>query len=216
MVRPQQNLPGESQQWARSVEGDIDRLLRAQDDRGRTLNSTLSGLANSVTNLGLLVKTLSEQQVQLTEQQEQLTAQVAQINELVNSQIITSDFDARGPGFGAGTGWTSLATANVVVPAGYTKALVFANAWWYMSDFTITVTSLLSGRGVINGITTPSNVKQVNANNVAQGDISGTQRLTGLTPGTSFNVTVQIQSPAGVVSDADNNSRIYGSVLWLR
>lgn len=209
MVRPQQNLPGESQQWARSIETDLDKLVRAQEDRDRTLASTLSGMANSVANLGTLVSTLQSQQLQISEQ-------LTKIDALVNSQIITSDFNQVATGFGAGTGWTTLATATVTVPAGYTKALVFANAWWYLSDFTVTVTSLLSGRGVVNGITTPHSVRQVDANNVAQGDISGTQRSTGLTPGATFPVSVQIQSPAGVVADGNNAARIYGSILWLR
>lgn len=101
MVRPTQNLPGESQQWVRSVETDLDRLSRAQEDRDRTLNSTLSGLANSVANLGTLVKTLSDQQAQLTAQQAQLTTTV---NTLSQQQSYLASLKSRNAAVG---GWST-------------------------------------------------------------------------------------------------------------
>lgn len=120
MVRPQQNLPGESQQWARSVESDIDRLLRAQDDQNGTLSNTLSGLANSVSNLGILVKTLSEQQAQLTAQQAELSSAVTG---LAQQQAYLTSLKSRNAAVG---GWATSSFA--------------ADSVWHWDSATPTVT----------------------------------------------------------------------------
>lgn len=148
MVRPQQNLPGESQQWARSIETDLDRLSRAQEDRDRTLNSTLSGLANSVANLGTLVKTLSDQQAQLTAQQAQLTTTV---NTLSQQQSYLTSLKSRDASVGAWSTtsfiadgawhWDTGPSLTIAVPTG--KARVFLRAGYALASASTSASGLI-------------------------------------------------------------------------
>lgn len=89
MVRPKQNLDPGSQQWARSLETDVDRLISSSDRSSQTIDNTLSGLANSLSNLGDLVGTLATQQAQLTAQQAQL---VSTVTDLASRVSITSSW----------------------------------------------------------------------------------------------------------------------------
>jgi len=125
MVRPKNNLPPESQQWARSIEGE---LQRAQFDAGKSAQDNINAfksINSTMKQVSDQLATLTTQQATLSAQQETLTEQVADIAALVGAQV-TGDTNTASGSFTLTTTPINVVAVSVPVPAGYTRAQVMA------------------------------------------------------------------------------------------
>src|SRR5665647_1769900 len=118
MVRPKNNLPPESQQWARSIEGE---LQQAQFDEGKSAQDNI----NAFKSINSTMKQVSDQLATLTTQQATLSAQVANIAALVGAQV-TGDTNTASGSSTLTTTPINVVAVSVPVPAGYTRAQVMA------------------------------------------------------------------------------------------
>lgn len=91
MARPINNLPPESQPWARDTDDKVYQLevlagKNAQDTSNsfRAVNGALDRLALQIADLNSITDSLEAQQIALANQQASLTAQQAQINATVS------------------------------------------------------------------------------------------------------------------------------------
>jgi len=126
MVRPKNNLPPESQQWARSVEGE---LQKTQFDAGKSLQdntNAFKSINSTMKQVSDQLATLAAQQVTLTTQQATLAAQVADIAALVGAQVTGNTKTASASGSALSSTQLAIATVSVPVPAGFTRAQVMA------------------------------------------------------------------------------------------
>lgn len=194
MVRPRQNLDPQSQQWARSVEADLDQLIQTQRVKDQTLENTLSGLANSLTNLGGLVQTLSAQQEQLQTQQTQI------LNLLDNLIGYTSlDQGTYSGTLNAGTSWTTIGSGNLSLPAGTSNALVY-----------MTANGSLAGSGGVSGsMYVLGAVRCVIAGSAGRSQLLETYTTAGAANATSSQTRI-IASP-GTSIPIEMQVQVYGS-----
>lgn len=204
-VRPPQNLPPESQPWARSIERDLEALQSRNVSTDLTQNNTLKGLATSLRNLGGVVQALEAQQEQLTEQQGVLAAQQTQILQLLDNLLGYTSIDKGGysGNLAPGSGWITVGSGELILPGGATSALVYT-----------TVNSSLTGVGsgslfvsgntrcVIGGQAGRSQILETYSNGGPANATASQTRILD-TPGLSINIEAQVrvngstQTPTG-------------------
>lgn len=121
------NLGPESMPWARDLiarlellEGDSSRRSQSEINFDQALTSTIATLAEQINTLQ---QNVADTQTALTNAETALTnAQTALAN-----QVYPGTSSASASGFTLGTGFATIATATLTVPAGYTRALVTAS-----------------------------------------------------------------------------------------
>lgn len=206
------NLPPESQPWAREVDlgikansAAIERL--AQDNRNafKGLNSSMKVISEQIAQLaevteGLVVvtNTLTQQQATLSAQQAALTEAFVELEDLSANQVTgatATNGTASVISISAGNDYEG---ASVTVPTGYTRAVVSA-----VSNVAVSGSGpLLRGRTRINGSYGVEGMMYSGSasDDIGSGSSSHATTLTGLSAGSSitawFNVT-QASSVSG-------------------
>jgi len=209
-ISPKRNLAPESEPWGRSVDQRLDSIEKYasqyQQDTKNALsgvNSTASKLSDQVAAIQTLTEELQEQQSTLEAQQAQLSAQVAQIQDLVNSTILSSTLGLTTSGhtLPAGTTYNTVSSHSITVPAGFTKATVFA-VCTLMGDATTGSSSLVAARpvwivpaGVYPG-TGYSSTIQMNTVGTVRMHTKGV--FTGLNTGDSVTLQIQAWATSGL------------------
>lgn len=147
--RPARNLDPRSEPWGRSVDNVLDQLIRSTDKNAQDnfnsfkgLNSTMGAIAQQIVELNKVTQTLVQQQAELVSTQNTLAAAQATLSEQQSalsqafSQISTvsanqvtgaSASNSNGAPIGVSSGGNYL-SAGVVVPAGYSRAVVTATS----------------------------------------------------------------------------------------
>lgn len=142
MVRPTQNLPPGSQQWARSIESDVDSLTREAQRKDLTQDNTLKGLANSLANLGELVQGLSTQQAQLAATIASLTEQQTYLSSLKSRNSSIGPWSTTAPVADGLWHWEGGTTGfSLDVPTG--KVRIFVRASNALASTNVSVPGLL-------------------------------------------------------------------------
>lgn len=201
-VVPRNNLPPESQPWARDRDAAIEQLQfdaakNAEDNKNAfiAVNNSLTAISGQLADIATVQAEQAIQQAALASQQATLLAQQTQINATIASLLNTGSVGNSASGFNHNsTGF--YAGANITVPAGYTKATVLC--------IVDTSGGLSSGTGYfqiganIGGVTGGS-VAQ--AGSVTEGVFSCTgsaiRTLTGLTGGSLISVALHVMSASG-------------------
>lgn len=110
-VFPRRGL-GPAEYWGRVVEDRLNGL----DKKAARTGTSLAGVSRSN----------SAQQGTLSETIEELNRQYDLLEQLYNSNPASTSATARVDGFGLGSGWQNVATANLAVPAGKTNLNIIA------------------------------------------------------------------------------------------
>jgi hypothetical protein len=209
MVRPTNNLPPESQPWARSIEQSLDEAsfaaIRGQENTDNSLvaiNGTLNQLSRQVAELNTLTT--------------QLAAQQAQINTTIDNLISATNYSAIQNGYGLSTSDTDFCAGTVTIPAGYSKAAVIlvtvASAWNNRASMDYLY---LAAR--INGVKSREIPTMVLATSNADVTTASSTYLTGLAGGSTITLACSAHAQGGAWAfDAANRISVEALVIFFK
>lgn len=135
-------------------------------------------------------------------------------NDALANPVKPERFGGVGNSFGV-NGWTTVASAAVTVPDGFTKCVVAATGF-YRAQNNSTAGGYLAGRVLINGTPGEQSSKQVSAGLGQQDTATADALLSGLASGQTIPVTVQVYFPVTLSADANNTARVSGTLMWFR
>lgn len=187
---PRRNLGNQSENWGRSVEQNIEMLVRAQqqqqeanDNNNKQVNAAINSLVGIVTELQATTEQLADQQ--------------EQILEIIDKLIVVRNYN----NYGTLTGinefkWYYTAYCNITVPEGYNSCIALninsasgsstdSNPWgaWVHSFIYITDDTNYGAGGQVasSGAADPGSASSVFS-----------RTLTGLTPGSTVYGTAGV------------------------
>lgn len=122
-VYPKRNLPGEAEQWGRTIENDQVSLKKVVQG----LRNSISALARSVSSS---LSSIADQINRIASQQEELANAQEDIVDLLSTQTVTHTRNATVQPFTPPTGTSAVvcSTPSVPIPEGYTSVDVFLTA----------------------------------------------------------------------------------------
>ena len=135
-------------------------------------------------------------------------------NAALASPVVPGNFDNSTTGWAPTAGWTTIASATLTVPAGFTKAAVTAFAYSYLY-YTAAGSGIVMTRAVIGGAAGDNDERNATNGVYVVGNASSAALLTGLTGGNTFTAQAQILAGA-MTSDPTNFGHVYGIVQWFR
>lgn len=130
-VFPRRNLPGNAEEWGRTVESRI----REMEYAALTNKQSASGL-NRTTAAGL----------------GELSRQVAELEDLYNAIPKPAQVSATTSGFGLSSGWNNVCSASLIVPAGSNWVDLMAIGSGHLVSTTTTTTVASSSRLSFAGV----------------------------------------------------------------
>lgn len=217
MTTPHNNLPPESQPWARSIEAQLRGLQTTQTTHesrtGNTaagLQGTLRRIAEQIRGLEEVTQGLVEVTNTLTAQQAVLAGEIARINSLVAGQVSFGIAPtATSSGWATSSSMTTRASSSIGVPGGYSQALVFALASMHFMD-----TSPNGGwvRAVIAG---DAGQEMGGLANLSLGQSSSHTRVMAVSGG-AISLECQVQSSAGTGGMSGRIAQVSGFALFFR
>lgn len=157
------------------------------------------------------VKELEKQMQQVTSAAAGAQAVAGSLTALLSNQVNA----AVGSGSGTatwGTSYSTFASFSFTVPAGYTRAAVFATGG--AACFSTTTGDIFRMRVVINGSASPESGAGVSGANLPYISAAQTSFITGLSDGSSISVSLQ-----GHLSNGPGNSsvaNIVGMAIYLK
>lgn len=138
-------------------------------------------------------------------------------NDYLESPIDAASFFETVSGFDPGTtSFATVVTESLTVPADRSRALVVANGAWAVKNTTASTATQIHGRVRIGGTAGPTDDEWSEPLRRDTGNGSYTRTVTGLTPGATVDVEVQVYAGADFTADANNFATVSGVVLWLR
>lgn len=224
MVSPKRFLPPESEPWGRSVDQDLAQIkldnakaLGESTNAFKAINSSMNLVSKQIASLTALTATLAAQQIALSAQQAELANVVAAQTEALKSVVTPSWFYLSASNFGTpAASMVARATTTLTTPAGFTKAIVTANSFVVMTNTTGGV-AIMQGQASINGVGGPSPIDQDIVPS-GQGVVAAaySSLVSGLTGGSTFDVSSRVYTPSAWGADATNRAVINGTVIWFR
>lgn len=220
ITMPKRNLAPESEPWGRKVDERLDQIDKtvAQNKQDTSnsqsaINSTVTKLSEQVAAIDELTQELAEQQATLEAQQAQLAAQVQAMEEVINAQVYPVAVHSEAEGFTlyAGTNAT-ITSATVPVPAGYSRALVYATATLSAINSTATPDFVSVGiriNGVSDGYSTRCGVLSGSAGALSSTDAS-------LIDGGSVTIEARASTDYGVWFHEYSVVSLDAMVIFLR
>ena len=202
--------------WASDDFDGVDRTHLGTS--GWALGSTDGGPSYFVLNGIDVFADLTAKDAALAAQQADLAATVADIAALTATVVVPAAFDTSSSGFATTSAWVTEASQTLTVPAGFTKAMVIANAHMGIANNSSpAVDAYMFVRAVINSVGGPSNgvIGTPPTTMLACFSASFTSLVSGLSAGGTFTVDCQIFT-SGLPAYAGNNARIEGAVIWFR
>lgn len=178
-----------------------DALVRQIKDLERAMRENLASVANSF-------KTTVER----------LDGAIADLQEVVNAQVTPVVSNGSGSGFYVSPSFTTVATAPLVIPAGFTRALVYASGQVTGGNNDALSIAKLYAHILINGVPGPDSiVSMVNVGwNTATAFASA--NLSGLTTGI-ISVSIAAQTSGGTTSATTapwDNATLTAQAIFLR
>lgn len=198
---------------AAAVQYGEDYVQRMLEDMRRDTQEQLAtqARAQAAVNADLTAKqvALEAAQATLTAQQATLTAQQATLTSLVSNQVAGSTHTASAGPVSTSAG-SDYAVATVTVPSGYTRAVVMAVSAVVASGAPPNMTASTNIAGNLGFALYVANL----AGTEGSGSPSHAVTLTGLTGGSTFNVSTRV-----VTKTAATNLTYFittASVIWLK
>jgi hypothetical protein len=139
-------------------------------------------------------------------------------NDALAAPVVPVPFNFTAGPFGTTGGmWESKATLALPTPAGFSRAVVLANAGVTLTNTQASTTSQLVGRTGIYGATGfLSYGPLLVPNGTGSAASTATRLVTGLTPGAPVNIESQVWTGNSWASSPSNVAGVNGVVLWLR
>lgn len=138
-------------------------------------------------------------------------------NDALANPVAPQEFGASAVGWSApASTWTTVASASLTVPVGFTRAIVYAIGWWRIGVETTTVTAYLNGRVVVGGELGESASVRVEAGDGGSIQGANVEALDGLRPGSTVTVSSDAYMSTAIAASGPNSARVSGVVLWLR
>lgn len=231
-VIPKRNLPPGAEPWGRSVDARVQSIeqasARQRQDNDNTLkgvNASLVRLSEQVGEIRTITETLVEQQATIQAQQEQLQTQqatltqtVGELEVVVNGMIRPSTRYQPRYGFSVTPALQVVVPTTATVPAGYTRAVIYATAVLSARNST-TSDSFMYCDINVGSLPLGSSFDEVKAGSWGQTTTSTSWIESGLSAGQILTVNALAQSEPSqgqTWSHASNSCRLAVQILWLR
>lgn len=124
---PRRNLPPDSEQWGRFVEGQINDLSREQTQLAQANSNSLAAVNAALVQLSGQVAQIDGVVSMIAQQQQTLASQQGQLNSVVNSIPVTSSLSSSVEGFTTINGTKTETSVTFPVPPNKTRCSVFAS-----------------------------------------------------------------------------------------
>lgn len=200
-IAPVRNLPDAAEPWGRYIDGAIANLQSSIDLLAQKTSNSSGALNTSYDSLASQMPTL---------------ATVAELNLLRISPAVSSSSSSN---FSLSTSYSTVVSATLIVPDGYTRALVSVYAG--LSGTTgSTGGDRFYGRANIAGISGPEMIQPQGVSPAIFASIapSYTASLTGLSSGASITVSADARlqvGPNNTLFQPYNTATISASALFL-
>lgn len=205
---PRRNLPPDAEPWGRWVEGLLLAQNQAGEANGQSINNTLRGVNASLQQLGNQIQTLSAQQATLSAQQ-------ADITSLLSDQVKFGRAGGYVSNYSFGTDDTVLLSLTIPVPAGYSKAIVFAicNAS-IVSDGTGNYYYI---KASVNSVTTAQATRNFqDTSGLTVTGSASTAQLSGLSGGSIPIYAIGRAATGSVAASASNTVTLDGFAIFTK
>jgi hypothetical protein len=138
-------------------------------------------------------------------------------NAALANPVLPAAFSGSGAGFATGAfTWETKGTSSIVVPAGFTKAIVSANGYARVTN-TSGASGFLMVRPMIQGVAGNEGiVPQISALSYGAESTNMSVLLNNLTPGDAVTAACQVATSQPWGADSGNLARVSGTVTWFR
>jgi len=198
-----------------SFQSVVDELAEHQ----ATLDAQQATLTAQQATLTTTVADLTTAQATLATAVANIATNLASLNAVIGQQVTAAvgHNDSGTAAFAISTAWTTRASYTFTVPAGYTRALIFAAGQ----------ASAINTTGAVDTLYVIVNISGISPGYAAAQDVApagyggatsaSVKLITGLTGGGTFTITTRICSAnAGWASNASNECNIDATVVFLR
>lgn len=201
-IRP--NLPPEAMPWARDRDERLKNLEREMERRAQN-----EGNANASQNSSMDL---------LSKQVAGLADAVATLQNVVNEQVAPKVASGSAAGFYVGPSFADIANASIVVPDGYTRALVFASGQVTGGNDDALDIAKLYAHITINGVAGPDSISSMVNIAWASAAAVASASLAGLSGGL---ISVQIAArtsggTTGATAAPWDNASLVSQAVFLR
>ena len=209
--------PGED--WVPRALADIRRDMRELGPSiMHSFQSVVDELAAHQATLDTTVANLAANVAVTNTNVADIAANVASINAIIGNEVLPLAPHGDSVNFPMTVAWATRATVTVTVPAGYTRALVFAVGQASVVNTTGGLDQLCLDT-LINGVVPPGwlATTDVPSTNIGSVAAAGTKLLTGLTGGGTFTVAARVSTAiAAWGANVANACNVDASVTFLR
>jgi hypothetical protein len=138
-------------------------------------------------------------------------------NAALANPVLPAAFSGSGAGFATGAfTWETKGTSSIVVPPGFTKAIVSANGYARVTN-TSGASGFLMVRPMIQGVAGNEGiVPQISALSYGAESTNMSVLLNNLTPGDAVTAACQVATSQPWGADSGNLARVSGTVTWFR
>jgi hypothetical protein len=221
-VVPNNNLPPESQPWARDRDAVISQLQYDSNKAAQDNANAFKGLNNTLTAISKQLADLSQVQSELVSQQAELAAQQTTILGLIDATIEVDSANVSATNMAFTTTLTTYITHVFNVPEGYTNATVFvsgsaratnssgSNQYFGAQTFVWSPGTSWGYWGGFQQVTIPGGYQSS-----VSAPVAANAPLTGA-PGQTLEVYTKASSTVAFAANADNYVGVSAVVMYTR
>lgn len=206
---PMAQMPAREDALIRKIQ-ELERVQREM------LPAVMELVGPMVTDLRAKQATLEAQDVTILGLIADLAAQQATLTDLIAKVVVPAPFYAASSNFAvSNTEWSVALEHSLTTPAGFSQAIVIANAWARIQN-TSGGTAGFGALAQINGVSGPWDDQSTPVSQFGNLQATFATLVSGLTEGETIPIRTRVFSSPALSADPDNEATINGVVMWLR